>query len=355
MKILIALFLAFGALFAKVSVSVSIIPQAYFVEKIAGDLASVNIMVQKGKSPETYEPSVKELQNLSKSQLYFNIGMPFERAWVKRFLGVNPKMKIIQPLKDGELEKYNADSAISTNICHSERSEESQKKIQNRDSSPKAQNDKIGVDNDSLENCNAESSLDSATHAHENHAHDSHKGHENHAHHDEHEHDSHEHNHAHLPHIWLSFILSQAHARQISDALCEVDSANCATYEANLEILLKEISDLHAHFKGVFKGKGGAFLVYHPAFSYLANELGLREFSIEVDGKDAKIAHTREIFVIIKKHKIKSIFIQPQFSSKNAKIIAKEASLEIKTADPLAKNWSENIAEFLREVAKDNE
>lgn len=304
MKILIALFLAFGALFAKVSVSVSIIPQAYFVEKIAGDLASVNIMVQKGKSPETYEPSVKELQNLSKSQLYFNIGMPFERAWVKRFLGVNPKMKIIQPLKSGELEKYNADSAKN---------------------------------------------------AHENHSHDLHKGHENHAHHDEHEHDSHEHNHAHLPHIWLSFILSQAHARQISDALCEVDSANCATYKANLEILLKEISNLHAHFKSVFKGKGGAFLVYHPAFSYLANELGLREFSIEVDGKDAKIAHTREIFAIIKKHKIKSIFIQPQFSSKNAKIIAKEASLTIKTADPLAKNWSENIAEFLREVAKDNE
>lgn len=297
MRILIALFLAFGALFAKVSVSVSIIPQAYFVEKIAGDLASVNIMVQKGKSPETYEPSVKELQNLSKSQLYFNIGMPFERAWVKRFLGVNPKMKIIQPLKDGELEAYIA-----------------------------------------------ESSVDSATH-----------GHENHAHHDSHEHDSHEHNHAHLPHIWLSFILSQAHARQISDALCEVDSANCATYQANLEILLKEISDLHSHFKGVFKGKGGAFLVYHPAFSYIANELGLREFSIEVDGKDAKIAHTREIFTIIKKHNIKSIFIQPQFSSKNAKIIAKEASLEIKTADPLAKNWSENIAEFLREVATDNE
>lgn len=297
MRILIALFLAFGALFAKVSVSVSIIPQAYFVEKIAGDLVSVNIMVQKGKSPETYEPSVKELQNLSKSQLYFNIGMPFERAWVKRFLGVNPKMKIIQPLKDGELEAYIA-----------------------------------------------ESSVDSATHTHENYAH-----------HDSHEHDSHEHNHAHLPHIWLSFILSQAHARQISDALCEVDSANCATYQANLEILLKEISDLHSHFKGVFKGKGGAFLVYHPAFSYIANELGLREFSIEVDGKDAKIAHTREIFTIIKKHNIKSIFIQPQFSSKNAKIIAKEASLEIKTADPLAKNWSENIAEFLREVATDNE
>ena len=316
MRIFIALFFACGVAFAKINVSVSIIPQAYFVEKIAGDRAEVNIMVQKGKSPETYEPGVKELQNLSKSQLYFNIGMPFENAWMKRFVGVNPNMKIVPPLKDGELEKYNADFAKNAQDA---------KNKQGPQNKQDAKNPKV---------------------AHENHA--NHEHHEaNHANHANHNHN--------LAHIWLSFVLSQAHARQISEAFCEVDSANCAIYEANLEILLKEISDLYAHFKGVFKGKGGAFLVYHPAFLHLANELGLSEFSIEVDGKDAKIAHTHEIFEIIKKHKIKSIFIQPQFSSKNATIIANEANLAVKTADPLAKNWSENIAEFLKEVAKDNE
>ena len=51
MRILIMALLAVSVSFAKVSVSVSIIPQAFFVQKIAGNLAKVNIMVQKGKSP----------------------------------------------------------------------------------------------------------------------------------------------------------------------------------------------------------------------------------------------------------------------------------------------------------------
>ena len=109
MRILIMALLAVSVSFAKVSVSVSIIPQAFFVQKIAGNLAEVNIMVQKGKSPETYEPLIKELEKLSKSQIYFTIGMPFENAWQKRFEGVNPNLKIIAPLQKGELEAYLAE------------------------------------------------------------------------------------------------------------------------------------------------------------------------------------------------------------------------------------------------------
>lgn len=311
MKILLALFFAFGVAFAKISVSVSVIPQAYFVERIAGDLVEVNIMVQKGKSPEMYEPSIKELKSLSESQLYFNIGMPFENAWMKRFQGVNPKMKIIPPLKQGELEAYLAKYG----------------KEQTQDSSDDFHDEEHHHG-------------DSVKHAH-SHAHDSNN-------------DSGD-SHTHLPHIWLSFVLSQANANIIAESLCEIDTANCPTYKANLALLLKDIDNLWKHFKGVFGDKGGAFLVYHPAFSYIANELNLVEFAIEEDGKDAKITHTKAIFDLIKKHNIKSIFIQPQFSYKNAKIIAKEAKITLKTADPLAYDWIANITEFLNEVANDND
>lgn len=299
MKILLALFFTFGVAFAKISVSVSVIPQAYFVERIAGDLVEVNIMVQKGKSPEMYEPSIKELKSLSESQLYFNIGMPFENAWIKRFQGVNPKMKIIPPLKQGELEAYLAKYSKKQ-------------------------------------------------------THDSHDGEHYHGDSAKYTHDSSD-SHTHLPHIWLSFVLSQANANIIAESLCEIDTANCPTYKANLALLLKDIDNLWKHFKGVFGDKGGAFLVYHPAFSYIANELNLAEFAIEEDGKDAKITHTKAIFDLIKTHNIKSIFIQPQFSYKNAKIIAKEAKITLKTADPLAYDWIANITEFLNEVANDND
>lgn len=306
MRFLAVLLLTISAVFAKVTVSVSVIPQAYFVDRIAGNLAEVNIMVQKGKSPETYEPSIKELKNLSQSQLYFNIGMPFENAWLKRFQSVNPNMKIIPPLKIGELEAYL--SSLKSSDSNAESHLDSHANL------------------DFYAESHSDSNADSS-HSHSNETH------------------------IHQPHIWLSFALSQSHAKIIAESLCEIDTQNCPIYKANLALLLKEINEVWEHFKGVFGDKGGAFLVYHPAFSYIASELNLVEFAIEEDGKDAKITHTKEILEVIKKHNIKVIFIQPQFSSKNAKIIANEAKIELKIADSLAYNWIENITNFLNEVA----
>ncbi len=86
-------------LFAAVNVTVSILPQVYFVKKIAGDLAKVNVMVLPGNEPATYEPKPKQLINLNHSKLYFAIGVPFERNWLHRFKEVSPKMDIVDTSK----------------------------------------------------------------------------------------------------------------------------------------------------------------------------------------------------------------------------------------------------------------
>lgn len=342
MRILIVALFAVSAVFAKVSVSVSVIPQAFFVQKIAGNLVEVNIMVQKGKSPETYEPSLKELQKLSESQIYFNIGMPFERAWLRRFESANPNLKIVAPLHKGELEAYLAQYGLdeADSRFHKDLGESKAKSSANLSESkaestanPSADSQQSSNDSHKSHESNSESNADSPESA------DSHLDSQG--------------IHRHYPHIWLSFVLSKAHAQVIAENLCEIDAPNCAIYEKNLARFEKEINKMFAYFKGIFGRKGGAFLVYHPAFSYIANELGLKEIAIEKDGKEAKIAHTKEILELVKKHNIKKIFIQPQFSAKNARAIAKEAKLSVKTADPLAFDWFENVNAFLSEVAKD--
>lgn len=63
----------------KVSVWVSIAPQAYFVEQIAGDLVEVNVLLRAGQSPETYSPSAAKLAQVFKAKYFFGIGMPIER------------------------------------------------------------------------------------------------------------------------------------------------------------------------------------------------------------------------------------------------------------------------------------
>jgi zinc transport system substrate-binding protein len=80
---------------SKPIVAVSIPPQRYFVEKIAGDLVDVLVMVPPGSSPHTYEPKPAQMAALSKAALYFTIGIEFEKAWVGRLAATNPHPAIV--------------------------------------------------------------------------------------------------------------------------------------------------------------------------------------------------------------------------------------------------------------------
>lgn len=79
----------------KLKVTVSILPQQYFVERIGGDLVDVNVMVQPGASPATYEPTPEQMTALADSAAYISIGVPFESAWLDKFQAANPKMVMV--------------------------------------------------------------------------------------------------------------------------------------------------------------------------------------------------------------------------------------------------------------------
>lgn len=77
-------------------ISVSILPQQYFVEQLASDLVEINVMIPPGASPATYEPSISQLGRLDRSVLYMRIGhVGFERSWMDKISSVNPRMKIV--------------------------------------------------------------------------------------------------------------------------------------------------------------------------------------------------------------------------------------------------------------------
>jgi len=77
-------------------VSVSILPQKYFIEKLAGENVEVNVLIPPGASPATYEPTLTQLTKLDQSNVYMRIGhIGFELSWMDRILSVNPDMKII--------------------------------------------------------------------------------------------------------------------------------------------------------------------------------------------------------------------------------------------------------------------
>jgi zinc transport system substrate-binding protein len=78
------------------NIFVSILPQKYFAERVAGDHVKVSVMVGNGKSPATYEPTPKQMALLNNSQLYFKIGVPFESIWIDAISELNPDLEIIE-------------------------------------------------------------------------------------------------------------------------------------------------------------------------------------------------------------------------------------------------------------------
>ncbi len=79
----------------KINVFTSILPQKYFVEKIGDSRVNVDVLVQPGKNPHTYEPTPDQIMALSNSDILFTIGVPFERAFLPKIKESLTSLKII--------------------------------------------------------------------------------------------------------------------------------------------------------------------------------------------------------------------------------------------------------------------
>ncbi|MCB0821129.1 MAG: zinc ABC transporter substrate-binding protein [Bacteroidales bacterium] len=75
-------------------ITVSILPYQYFVEKIAGNLFTCEVMIPPGASPASYEPTPRQVMNLSNSKLYLLSGyLAYEQNWVKNFKANLPNLE----------------------------------------------------------------------------------------------------------------------------------------------------------------------------------------------------------------------------------------------------------------------
>lgn len=85
-------------------VSVSILPQKYFVERIAGDYVDVNVMIPPGMNPATSDLSSEQLKKLYDSDLCFAVGyLPFETTHLYPVLEGKPDIRLIRHSDNVEL------------------------------------------------------------------------------------------------------------------------------------------------------------------------------------------------------------------------------------------------------------
>ncbi|MBT4266748.1 MAG: zinc ABC transporter solute-binding protein [Deltaproteobacteria bacterium] len=253
---------------SRLQIFVSVPPQKYFVEQIGKDRVTVNVMVQPGASPHTYEPKPKQMVVIARTKIYFSIGVAFEDTWIKKIALTNPVMEIV-PTHHGIK--------------------------------------KIAIT----------------------------------GHHHEHETDLSE---GLDPHIWLSPPLVKIQAQTILTALQKTDPANHSFYETNFQQFIRQVSDLDSDLRDILAGKQQRqFMVFHPSWGYFAQAYGLKQLAIELEGKSPKPAQLKDVIKQGREHGIQIIFVQPQFSARNAKLVARAIKGEVVFVDPLAENWMSNL------------
>lgn len=268
---------------------VSILPQKYFLEKIAGGLAKVSVMVPPGANPTTYEPRPAQMRRMARSKIYFAIGVPFERVWLKKVAAVNPEMQVVHT--DRAIKKR----AMVSGHHHAER--DPLKKRQPR-----------GIRG------HGETTMD--------------------------------------PHIWLSPPLVKIQARVMADGLIRIDPTHKGMYEDNLKDFEAELDQLDSELRRIFKrkGQGREFLVFHPSWGYFADTYGLRQVSVETEGKEPSASEMAGLIRYCRDKGIRVILVQPQFSAKSAKTIAREIGAKVVFVDPLHERWVENLRSVAAEV-----
>ncbi len=85
------------------AVWVSVPPQAEIVARVGGDRVTVEVLVEPGRSPETYAPTSRRLAELSGADLYVRTGLPFERTLVGKLASLAPGLHFVDAREGLEL------------------------------------------------------------------------------------------------------------------------------------------------------------------------------------------------------------------------------------------------------------
>jgi zinc transport system substrate-binding protein len=154
------------------------------------------------------------------------------------------------------------------------------------------------------------------------------------------------------PHIWTSPRKALVIVQNMYDALTEIDPQNKNVFGENLKDLRNEIIQTDETVQALLnRSSQKAFVIYHPALTYFAQDYGLKQYSIETDGKEPSTEQLRRLVDTVKREKVKTVFIQQEFDRKNAEIIAREANCKLVVINPLSYNWSEEIIRIAKALS----
>ncbi len=155
------------------------------------------------------------------------------------------------------------------------------------------------------------------------------------------------------PHTWLNPQNASTQAANMAVALSRINPAGRALYQERLANLQARLANLDARLMDALSAyRGQSFLVYHPAFGYLAERYGLKQVAVEMEGKEPSARRLLKLVDQARQHGVKIIFVQPQFPKAAANRLAAEINGTVVMLDPLAFDYMANLESIVGNLQK---
>ena len=140
------------------------------------------------------------------------------------------------------------------------------------------------------------------------------------------------------PHVWMSVNNVITMVKNCVEALCQADIKNCDIYKKNGNSYIKELSNLKYNMnERLKKFRGEKIITFHEAFSYFAEDYDLTIAAVveHNPGMEPSAKELADLIDTVRRSGIKYLFVEPQYSSSSADIIAKETGVKVFTLDSI--------------------
>lgn len=258
-------------------VTVSIEPQKYFLEKITGDKVEIRTLIANGANPETFDPSVNHVMNLTKSIGFLRMGnIGFEAAILDKIHAEHPDL----PIFNTSL------GVIPVTGTH----------------------DHGGISHESID-----------------------------------------------PHTWTSVKNAKIIARNMLNAMVQLDPANKDYYTRNYDRFAQHLDSLDRAITARLEPhRGEAFMVWHPSLSYFARDYGLEQIPAgNADNKDIAMGTLKSVMDHASEHGVKVFFYQKDLDSRQAETLGDQLGMKRVSINPLSADWENEIIGIADAIAGD--
>jgi zinc transport system substrate-binding protein len=155
------------------------------------------------------------------------------------------------------------------------------------------------------------------------------------------------------PHIWLSPKRVKVMVEAIAREMAKLDEENNDQYVQNAQAYIQKLDQLDEEIQSTLAGvENKKFIVFHPAFGYIADDYRLTMYALEEEGKEATPQHLQEMIDLAKKENIKAIFYQEEIDSKQSEAFAEEIGGKTVQLAPLAADYIDNLKKMAKTIAE---